>query len=239
MKIVVGNQKASLTKNEFEAFQITLKNRIRCDVEVVICPSMLYLSCYDRKSYYLGSQNVSPLKTNALTGEVTASQLKQLGTSYCLVGHTERRTTLNETDELIQEKIKRLLEQGITPILCVGENKEEHLLLKTGHILEKQIDKVCKSLTKEERRDLIIAYEPTWAIGTGMMPKKEDIKRSINIIKEIFMCKYEVEVRVLYGGSITQKNIKMLENIDEIDGYLIGGESLDANHFLAILNEMN
>lgn len=239
MKIVVGNQKASLTKNEFEAFQITLKNRVRCDVEVVICPSALYLSSYDRKSYKLGSQNVSPMKTNALTGEITASQLKELGVSYCLVGHSERRTNLNETEELIKEKIKRLYEQDITPILCIGENKEEHLLLKTGHILEKQIEEICKSLTKQERGDLIIAYEPSWAIGTGMIPKKEEIERCIDIIKEIFMCKYQVEVRVLYGGSITLKNIKVLESIKQIDGYLIGGESLDANRFLAILNEMN
>lgn len=239
MKIVVANHKANLTKHEFEAFQIALKGRIRSDLEVVICPSLLYLSSYDGRTYQLGSQNVSPFTTSSMTGEVSAFQLKNLEVKYCLVGHMERREYLSETDELVREKVKRLLEQDITPIVCIGENKEQRLLHKTESVLEKQIKEVCKILTKEEISELIFAYEPGWAIGTGLVPKKEEIERSIGMIREVILCNYQVEVKVLYGGSIDIKNIKLLEKIPNIDGYLIGGASLDVNKFLSILNEMN
>ncbi len=240
MKLVVANHKMNLSIDEIRRYKIDLEGRIRKDLEVVICPSMPYLPLLESDEYKLGSQNVGFQEKGALTGETAAFQLKQLQVAYCLVGHSERRQKLHETTEHIIAKVKCLIAAGITPILCIGETQEEKALHKTELVLEKELVTVWNALSEEERNTLVIAYEPIWAIGSGVTPRVEEIDQIVHTIHEIIERHfYHFTNRVLYGGSINEENVQALETIPSLDGYLIGGSSLNAKQFLNILNRMN
>ena len=169
----------------------------------------------------LGAQNVSKTSCGAYTGEVSATQLKSMGVKYCIVGHSERRKYQHETDEEINQKVKLLLKEEIIPIICVGEEKEERETNRQNEVIAKELEEALKDLTIEEKKKVIIAYEPIWAIGTGLIPTNEEIEKIINLIK----C-HLPNTKVLYGGSANENNIEELRKISVIDGYLLGGISL-------------
>lgn len=223
--LVVLNHKMNFTLEEVRDYKKIIDQYKLKDIELVICPSLVYLPLFDTKNYNLGSQNVSCYENGSYTGEVSASQLKSLGVTYCLVGHSERRKYQNEDGLLLIEKIKRLLEVNITPILCIGETKEEKQDNKTNDVLKKEID-LLSSFSKEELSKIIIAYEPIWAIGTGLVPSKEEVMYSVKFIKDTLTNKYQVTPQVLYGGSINADNYNTFKNISNIDGLLVGGLSL-------------
>ena len=215
--IVVLNNKSNLDKQEFIGYQNELK-RIESSHQLVICPSQVYLNSIDLPNFDLGSQNVSSYHQGAYTGEIYAHQLKSLNVKYCLVGHSERRKYQRETNKDINEKIKRLLDEEITPILCVGETKEQKDSKKTKSVLLSELNECLSGINNN---DIIIAYEPVWAIGTGITPTKEEVEDVLKEIKKVYQ-----KNKLIYGGSLNQENIAEFKTSDLIDGYLLGGLSL-------------
>lgn len=215
--IVVLNHKSNLDKKEFMEYQNELK-KIESSHQLVICPSQIYLNSIDLPTFDLGSQNVSSYHQGAYTGEIYAHQLKSLDVKYCLVGHSERRKYQRETNKDINEKIKRLLEEEITPILCIGETKEQKDSKRTKSVLLSELNECLSGINNN---DIIIAYEPIWAIGTGITPTKDEVEDVLKEIKKVYQ-----KNKLIYGGSLNQENIVEFKTSDLIDGYLLGGLSL-------------
>ncbi len=215
--IVVLNNKSNLDKKEFMEYQNELK-KIESSYQLVICPSQVYLNSIDLPTFDLGSQNVSSYHQGAYTGEIYAHQLKSLDVKYCLVGHSERRKYQRETNKDINEKIKRLLEEEITPILCIGETKEQKDSKKTKSVLLSELNECLSGINNN---DIIIAYEPIWAIGTGITPTKDEVEDVLKEIKKVYL-----KNKLIYGGSLNQENIVEFKTSYLIDGYLLGGLSL-------------
>ena len=218
--LIVLNNKSNLTKEEYILYLEKIKEIISRH-EFVICPSMPYLSIFNISNIKLGSQDVSEKEGGAYTGEISAFQLKSLNISYCLVGHSERRTYFNETPDIIKIKIKNLLKQNIIPILCIGETKEEKQQGKTKELITSQINYILSTLSEVEKEKIIIAYEPIWSIGTGIIPTIDDIDDVLSSIREILP-----KNKLLYGGSINEENVTNLHESKLINGYLLGGLSL-------------
>jgi triosephosphate isomerase len=174
-----------------------------------------YLNFANNGKIKIGAQNVSCFTNGAFTGEVGAEMLKEVGVKFCLVGHSERRKYFNENNSQLKSKIKLLKLEGITPVLCVGEELYER---KSGTFFEK-----LKSQMEIFETGVIIAYEPVWAIGTGLVPNNEEI----SVIADFFLKNYNISV--LYGGSVSEDNIKNITSIKGIDGVLVGNASLDFN----------
>ena len=230
--IIALNNKCNLTKQEFLKYQEEL-GKISTKNKVILCPTFLNISHFDLNNVELGAQNVSSNEQGAYTGEVSAQQLQSEQVKYCIVGHSERRKYQQETDEEINQKIIRLLECNIVPILCVGETKEEREKQLEKNIIEKELKKALENLTDEQKEKIIIAYEPIWSIGTGLIPSNTEIKEVINLIKTNYP-----NNKVLYGGSANEKNIDELKKIREIDGYLIGGMSLHPEKIQEFLQKL-
>ncbi len=223
MKLIVSNHKMNLTLEEIKRYVEELEKLPSLKNALVICPSFPYLPYFQGKNYFLGSQNVAEQEMGALTGEVSIEQLKSLGVRYVIVGHSERREILKESLESIQKKVELCLEKDITPILCIGEKQNERD--QKEEVLKQEIDSALKQEKKYER--VILAYEPIWAIGTGNIPTEEKIEQTIFYIKSYIKENYNIDCKILYGGSITPENIEELNKIELIDGFLIGGTSLD------------
>lgn len=224
--IVALNNKSNLDKNEFISYLDNLK-KINTNSTLILCPTYSNIPLVD--GILLGSQNVSKTDDGAYTGEVSAKQLKSYGVKYSIVGHSERREYQKETNEDIKEKIVRLIENDITPILCIGESKLERDNNTYKEVLIKEL-----SILEDVNKDIIIAYEPIWSIGTGVIPTNEEIIEVFKLIKSI--CPND---KVLYGGSANNDNIDTLKQIDLIDGYLLGGLSLKPDKLGEFLDKLN
>ena len=231
-RLVILNNKSSFEIEEAKEYIKTIKNNLRTDLEVVVMPSMCYLPLfYGRYSFSLGSQNVGYINS---TGEVLPNQLKSMNVKYSLVGHSDRRIYYNENYNIINRKVKALLDNNIKPIICVGETLEEKSMRKTQEVLVKQLKLALNGI--EIDQDIIIAYEPIWAIGSGKTPTVSEIKEAVTLIKYILFKRSNKNIKVLYGGSITKSNIAKFSNIEEIDGFLIGGSSVKYPDIIDILN---
>jgi len=218
--IIALNNKSNLTKQEFREYQNAISD-VRTEVNMILCPNMLNIANFSTfNNCYLGAQNVSKYPNGAHTGEVSAEQLKSHGVSFCIVGHSERRED-GETDEDIKEKVLRLYEQGIIPILCIGESFRERQEGEYTDVIINEVTSVTDALTEEQKNRLIIAYEPIWSIGTGMIPENYEIEEVFRIIKQIVP-----NSKILYGGSANEKNVSTINKCKYLDGYLLGGLSL-------------
>lgn len=238
-KIVIGNQKMYMNKTAVLAFVDMLKQTNMDNKEVIVCPTYPFLEYYN-DTVPVGAQNVSINDNGAYTGEVSASQLKSLNIPYCIVGHSERREYNKETDEEINKKVIKLLDNGIIPILCIGEKLEERQNKLTETVIKNELNGDLNNLSPELVEKIIIAYEPIWAIGTGLTPTLEEIDESMKFIKNYITTTYNVsKVTVLYGGSVSDKNIDELNTVESIDGYLIGGASSKPAAFQYIINSQN
>lgn len=236
MKLVVGNQKTYLNRNEVLDFIEKTKNG-NCG-NVVICPSYIYIDLFlDKSKYLVGSQNVSEKDNGATTGEISAQQLNSMGVSYSIVGHSERRSDQLENSEMFYNKINKLIENDIIPIFCVGERLEDKESNITKDVVGKQIMEVFDRLNPNYMEKVVIAYEPVWSIGTGKIPTNEDIEDVTYYIKDLIQDKYGKRVSVLYGGSVNKKNVDTLNMLDVVDGYLIGGASTKPDEFLYIMSK--
>ena len=215
----------------YHAFQSKIS--IQSNICGIICPPSLLLPKFPETMLplYLGAQDCSIYDSGAYTGEISALMLKENNCQFCILGHSERRQLFNETNENVQLKAERLINQNINPIICIGETLEEKNLGLTKEILSNQIK---KSLPKTSNENIIIAYEPIWAIGTGLMPTLQEINQIHNFIKnEIKNLKI---YKVLYGGSVKSANSSDILNLTHVDGVLVGGSSLEPLEFIKILN---
>ena len=221
MKYLFLNHKMNLTKEEFLNYQEELSKIDTNDTEVVIFPSSTYLSLINGENFKVGAQDVCEYEDGSYTGEISANQLTSLNCSYCLVGHSERRNIYNESSELLSLKINNLQSVGITPVLCVGEKNRE---LRYSVLME-QLD-ILEGCNID---NLIIAYEPVYSIGTGVVLDNDDIEEAILWIKEYALSVYDKDIPVLYGGSVNDSNISVLNNIPGLDGFLVGKASLSVS----------
>ena len=233
-KLIVGNQKMYMSPNEVGEYLKSIIGKITTS-NVIICPSSIYIPYFLKHKFSVGVQNVCSDNEGARTGEISAKQVSDFGIKYSLVGHSERRINFFEDNDLINKKIKNLLEHNIKPILCIGETNEEKNLLKTNKVLKSEIVTCLKNINAEDFDKIIIAYEPIWEIGTNRIPTMEEIKNNVKYIKETIRKIYKTEVKVLYGGSINTNNIEKLNKIDCLDGFLIGGSSTKPKDFLNII----
>ncbi len=204
----------------------------------VICPDFLSLRAVagmiKKSSLFLGAQDVAAYPRGAYTGEVAAVDLASLGVKYVLIGHSERRSYLQETDKLLADKIRMALAQKIIPVLCVGENAAERKQGRAGAVIRTQLKGALQSLSAKELRSLIIAYEPVWAIGTGLTCEPKAANQIKNAIHEWCQRTGLKKAPILYGGSVKSENAETFLAAGGFDGLLIGGASLDAGSFRKI-----
>ena len=226
--IIVLNNKSNFTKEEFNNYLVELK-KVNTDFPMILCPTFMNIPLVDSNEFILASQDVSPYEDGSHTGEVSARQLKDLGVKYSLVGHSERREF--ESEEELYLEIKQLFKENLIPILCIGETKEERDNNLVKEVLNKQLENVVNKL--EEQEKLIIAYEPVWSIGTGIIPSNEEIEEVLTYIKS-----YLPNTKILYGGSVNEENIDTLKEISLVDGYLLGGLSLDPKRLQKFLDKL-
>lgn len=226
---------------ELKSYLSKNKN-INCDI--IICPPYTSLDTVYKNTkgtdIKLGAQNVFYETNGAYTGEISCSMLKSCGCKYVIVGHSERRQYFNETNEIINKKVLKVLDEGLKPILCVGETLAEHQDHLTEAVIKEQLRICLNHLYKEQINNVVIAYEPVWAIGTGKNATPHQAETVHNYIRKLIRKKFDEEaseqIRILYGGSVTPGNAKDLFTPDTIDGGLVGGASLDENKFFDILS---
>ncbi len=231
--IIALNHKSNLEKEEYLKYLEDFST-IKTNHHLIVCPSFINLGQSNPDKIHLGSQNVSTYNSGAHTGEISVQQLKSYQVEYTIVGHSERRQEQKESLKEIHQKIIQLQKYDITPILCIGETKKEREEGKVEEILEKELLSATEGLTKEQKEKMIIAYEPIWSIGTGLIPSNKDIKKTISFIKKILP-----NTKVLYGGSVTEENIDIIKTISIIDGYLLGGLSLKIEKLKMLLKKLD
>ena len=245
--IVAGNWKMNTTVPEGVelAKAVVEKGKdLPANVELVVAPPFTHLACVadvlKGSKVALSAQNCADHEKGAYTGEVAVNMLTSLGCKYTILGHSERRQYYGETDEKLVVKTKLALEAGLKVILCVGENIDERKAEKHFDVVTEQTKAVLYNFTAEDLKNVVIASEPVWAIGTGLTATDEQANETIGVIRAAICRKYGKEVadavRIQYGGSMNPKNVKGLMAQPEIDGGLIGGASLKAPDFSLVVN---
>lgn len=244
--IIAGNWKMNNTIADTKALIIDLAPLVKdaaCDV--VICTPYTDLATAVEMTkgtnIHVGAENVHWAEKGAFTGEISAKMLVELGVEYVIIGHSERRQYFGETDQTVNARAKAALAAGLKPIICVGETLEERESGKVEEVLVRQTKGAFEGIDKEELDNIVIAYEPVWAIGTGKTATAEVANETIAIIRNTMAELYcpkcaENRVRIQYGGSMNPKNVKELMAMPEIDGGLIGGASLKAVDFSQVVN---
>lgn len=227
-KIVVANLKMNMTAIEVNNYLESLKDKINTK-KVVICPPNIYIPYFLRKKYSVGTQDAFHINEGAYTGEVSAKQISSMGIKYTLLGHSERRQIFKETDIVVNKKVINALDNSLNVILCIGETKEERELFKTETILKRQLMNGLRNVSLDKANQIIVAYEPIWSIGTGIVPTNKDIATTTKYIKGMLKKMFGTDIRVLYGGSVNEKNIETINKVEDISGVLVGGASLDAD----------
>lgn len=211
------------------------------DVEIAVCPPAVDLYLVNEvaqgSNVGVGAQNMYWEESGAFTGEISPAMVKEL-CQYVIIGHSERRQYFGETDEWVNKKVQAALAHGLVPIICIGESLEEKEAGQTGNICERQVLAGLANLTPEQVVGVVIAYEPIWAIGTGRSATAADANETIGYIRQVIRNKFDAvadQVRIQYGGSVKANNIAEYMAQPEIDGALVGGASLDAESFAAIV----
>ena len=247
--IIAGNWKmnktATETKKFAEEFKALLPKSKWCDV--VLCVPSVDISAAVRafkdSRIAVGAQNLFYAPSGAYTGEVSAEMLRDLGVKYVIVGHSERRAMFGETDATVNKKVHAALEAGLNPIICVGESLDQREMGVTMDLIALQVKSALSGVAAENVRRCVIAYEPIWAIGTGKTATGEQADEVCTFIRATVRTLYGARiarsVTIQYGGSMNPGNAAELLSHEDIDGGLIGGASLDANKFMAIVNAAN
>ena len=251
-KIIIGNWKLNLDHLEAIQFLQKLNYSLNIDIDekvsIVVAPSHTSLRSIqtiidaDKLNIFLSSQDVSMFNDGAYTGEVSAHQLAKLNISYSIVGHSERRQHFNETDEFVNIKVNNLINKEITPIICFGESNDQRTDGNYMDFLINQIENSTKGLRKDKVDEIIFAYEPIWAIGTGQNASLQDIVEVISKVKEFISKKSffnEEKIKFIYGGSVSPDNSYEILNSKIIDGALVGGASLDVDKFIKIIESVD
>lgn len=243
--IIAGNWKMNKTVSEAVALVEELKPLVKdakCDV--VVCPTFVCLDAVLKaakgSNIKVGAQNMYFEESGAFTGEVAPDMLQEMGVDYVVIGHSERRQYFNETDETVNKKVKKAFEHKLIPIMCCGESLGEREANITEEVIGKQIKLDLAGLTKEQAEEIVIAYEPIWAIGTGKTATDEQANETIAFIRKTIASMFGTDtadkVRIQYGGSVKPATIKAQMAQPDIDGALVGGASLKSSDFSAIVN---
>jgi len=245
--IIAGNWKMNKTVQESIDVAVGLKRKFYtfAEADIVICPPFTALSKVSDEildsSIMLGAQDIYWEEKGAFTGEISPGMLKDAGCRYVIVGHSERRHVLGETDEDVNKKLKAVLKHGMVPIMCIGEKLEERDSGMTLEVLEKQLTRGLRDIIKDDMLRIIIAYEPVWAIGTGRTATPQQAQEAHKFIRDLIGRTYSGDVsskiRIQYGGSVKPENIAQLMAQEDVDGALVGGASLDVNSFTEIVQK--
>ena len=232
-KLVVANWKMNKTISEAEAFCAGFDKK--ADNYIICCSATLIKPVFDllKNGNKVGAQNICAYEEGAYTGEISAKMIKDAGANVTILGHSERRHIFNETNDDLRKKLDIANKYGLQVIFCVGETLEEHDKIES--VLVNQL----KILTKEDLANLIIAYEPVWAIGTGKVATNEDIKAAHKIVKDYVKKNYGANAKVLYGGSVKPENAAEILKLNCVDGVLVGGASLDPVKFESLIKTAN
>jgi triosephosphate isomerase len=247
-KIVAGNWKMNKTFSEADDLIADIIDLVEEQgkpehVDVIICPPYVYLEMAsdlaEDSLVFIGAQNVSQFESGADTGEISAAMLRSMHVDFCIIGHSERRKYFGETDEMLLEKVKIAQKHDLVPIFCCGEVLSDREAGKHFDVVRKQLDNTIFQLSPEDFSTLIIAYEPVWAIGTGVNATPEQAQEMHYYIRNLIWKKYGAETAadktILYGGSCNAKNAEELFAMPDVDGGLIGGASLTAEEFVKIV----
>ena len=242
--IIAGNWKMNKNMEEsIELIKDIKKHKLEENVEKVVCVPFTDLNVVkgelEGTDIKLGAQNMHFEESGAYTGEISPTMLQEIGVDYVVLGHSERRQMFNETDETVNKKVKSAVKHGIKPIVCVGETLEQKEAGKEKEIVKGQIEGALEGLSGEDIKDLVVAYEPIWAIGTGKTASAEDAEAMCGFIRSIINDLYgdlSESLRIQYGGSVKPANVKELMEKTEIDGALVGGASLKAEDFVKLIN---
>jgi len=236
----------NLTRDECVALASGLAKSVgsASDVEVAVCPPSLYLdavrSAIDGSAIRLGAQNMYHESEGAFTGEISGRMLRDIGCEYVILGHSERRHILGETDAEVSKKVLAAFELGLTPIVCVGETLVEREAGRTQDVVRSQFEGSLAGLSDQQASKIVIAYEPVWAIGTGKVATTEQAEEVHADLRKMLESRYNSEVaslvRIQYGGSVKPENAAELLANNNIDGALVGGASLKVESFLGIVN---
>jgi triosephosphate isomerase len=245
-KLIAGNWKMNLKYKESEKLakdiEAKLDKKVLLNTDVLVCPSFVSLGIVNKTikdtGIKLGAQDIYYENDGAFTGEVSASMLKSVGCEFVIAGHSERRKYIHETNKIINRKVRKAIEFELKPILCVGESLEEREDEIFEGVVEKQIIEGLSEVSKENMKELVIAYEPVWAIGTGLNATPKQASDMHMFIGKVVSKLYDPEtadnLRILYGGSVNGKNAKEILSACGVDGALIGGASLKADEFAEI-----
>ncbi|MEK7449900.1 MAG: triose-phosphate isomerase [Planctomycetota bacterium] len=243
--VIIGNWKMHTTAVEATDLLADLKNELAevTDVEIGVSPPFVYINTardiLKNSNIKLGAQNVYWEPAGAFTGEISAPMLKDSGCDFVIVGHSERRHLMGETDEMVNKKIKALLNTGLIPVFCVGEKLEEREEGTTQTVIRKQVESGLDDIPVEKIKEIIVAYEPVWAIGTGKTATPQQAQEVHSFIRQLIIRLADAaaaeEIRIIYGGSVKPDNIDALMTEPDIDGALVGGASLKADSFAKIV----
>jgi len=243
--LIAGNWKMNKTTGEAVELAQKLVESLKDvkDRDILICPTFTSLYSVHQvikgTNIKLGAQDVFYENSGAFTGEISPIMLKDVGCEYVIIGHSERRHIIGERDELINKKVKAAINNGLKVILCVGELLEEREAGKTLEVVKTQVEKGLNGISEDEMKNVVIAYEPVWAIGTGKTAKPEDAQEVHAYIRELLSKLYSKEIAnetiIQYGGSVKASNIDSLMAMPDIDGALVGGASLVAEEFTRIV----
>ncbi len=248
MRYLVANLKMNKSFQETKEYLMFLATRYNDNKKVGLTLSLPYtyilMAKYllEDKPIKIGGQNICEEEEGKCTGEISGNMLRSCGAQSVIIGHSERRKKFKEDNKIINLKIKSALKNRLSIILCIGESLSENKACKTMEILKEQIETAFKGLYENELENIMIAYEPIWAIGTGVIPTTKDISKVAKEIRKIIADDFSVsaseKMRILYGGSVNLKNITSLKNIKSIDGFLIGGACLDGGVLLQIASSL-
>ena len=246
-KIVAGNWKMNKSFSDAEDLIVAIAEGIEeksSAVEVILFPPFVYIEMAtdieQESDVMIGAQNISQYESGAYTGEISAQMLESLDVRFSIIGHSERRKYFNETNEMLAQKVDMALKYKISPVFCIGETLEERTADKHFTIVEKQLNESLFHLTENDFEEVIIAYEPVWAIGTGVTATTGQAQEMHAYIRSLVAKKYNQTIAdecfILYGGSCNADNAEDLFSLPDVDGGLIGGASLDAEQFLKIVD---
>lgn len=242
--IIAGNWKMTMSINEAKSFVNAIRDKINTDVEAVLCAPFTMLKDLKEATagtaIKVGAQNMHFEESGAFTGEISSLMLKEIAVDYVIIGHSERRQYFNETDETVNRKVLKALEQQLLPIMCCGETLEQREADETKDVVKIQVEKGLAGVDKAALADIVIAYEPIWAIGTGKTATSSEANEVIRYIREVvadmFGGEEAAKVRLQYGGSVKPGNVSEIMNESDIDGALVGGASLQPDSYLGLVN---
>ncbi|MDD2806957.1 MAG: triose-phosphate isomerase [Patescibacteria group bacterium] len=245
--LVIANWKMKLGLQESKDLAAVYKKLVKSEAEVIVCPTFVSLDAVGKvlagSGIKLGAQDCFWEKSGAFTGEVSVSEIKETGAAFVIIGHSERRKYLNETDEIVHEKTKLAISAALTPIICVGETFDQRQQGAKDYVLINQTTKAVEGLEIEAGQQVIIAYEPVWVIGSGQAIEPQEAEAAHQVIRQSLFDLFSAETvknnfRIVYGGSVDGQNVHTFTCLNNTSGVLVGGASLTINDFVAIIKNV-